>query len=388
MGITGIELLEKEINEIYKYAYKIIDKGTLGKRNQFDLSKILEIHQDIKIGLEDLNYTLSQDISRNLKIEKAISRKIDFISFYKKMLGYSDTDIANEKTAYLQWIETILNKLYGYAIMKTSQSLNSFCFSIQMDEYSNDYIGETAEFIIKVTADATIHIDIVLLEYGNDTINQKYIINYIQNLDDTELNYHYAYKYDDIEKSIVIFTIINLWNLEDTLSDINFKKIVETNPNIENDISNVIEKSINNIFIDIQTIFKKRNEATEKLFVKKYIDKLPMDDTGLAKFIEYDIRRISAKEKVVNNAFKKTLIAWIEELQDIFSSISGIYEMEDYLDSELEDILIENGDNLSLHYSMLIDKLEDTLTQHKELRKDTDLLELITEIKRCEDDVL
>lgn len=295
MGITGIELLEKEIDEIYKYAYKIIDKGTLDKRNQFDLSKILEIHQDIKIGLEDLNYTLSQDISRNLKIEKAISRKIDFISFYKKMLGYSDTDIANEKTAYLQWIEAILNKLYGHAIIKTSQSLNSFCFSIQMDEYSNDYIEETAEFIIKVTADATIHIDMVLLEYGNDTITQKYIINYIQNLDDTELNYHYAYKYDDIEKSIVIFTIINLWNLKDTLSDINFKKIVETNPNIENDISNVIEKSINNVFIDIQTIFKKRNEATEKLFVKKYIDKLPMDDTGLAKFIEYDIKRISTK---------------------------------------------------------------------------------------------
>lgn len=88
MNHTKEEKLSIEIDRTYHTASEIINKGIVGN-SYFSLKNTLELHQRIKILLDELDYTLSRDIPIEYCIDKAVSVRESMNSDFIELLNGS-----------------------------------------------------------------------------------------------------------------------------------------------------------------------------------------------------------------------------------------------------------------------------------------------------------
>ena len=93
------ENLNEEIRKTKAIAKKIVNQGVIGEKH-FSLESTLELHQTIKILLEELDYTLSHDIPIEWCIDKSINVRMEMESEYTKLLN--ETKCEKQEKEYVQ----------------------------------------------------------------------------------------------------------------------------------------------------------------------------------------------------------------------------------------------------------------------------------------------
>lgn len=269
------ELLEKEIMGVYNYARRIVDKGTIGEMNMFRLVNILEVHQRIKIYLEELEYALSKDIPIDCVIEKAMRIKRAFISEYKLLLKGLDDSV--EASDYIKLIEFALNELYSDEIVRISSSSTCSSFSVQISNHYNYIVKGIEKLIIDIVDDGTLCIEAILWKYRKDIETEK-ILDCLNQLDEDDLSYKYEYDINNAKKTITMFTTINLNRSINTLQANTVEETLQEY-DIKCFILEMVDDCINNVLFDIQMIKKKLKEqreqcrADEDLLEDEYVEK-------------------------------------------------------------------------------------------------------------------
>lgn len=360
MNRTKEEKLSIEIDRTYHTASEIINKGIIGN-NYFRLENTLELHQRIKILLDELNYTLSRDIPIDDCIDKAVSVRESMNSDFEELLNSSK--YVSHKRDYLQFVESVLYKEYGDALIKTYSSASSFCYSVEVDGYVIPNIKGSMKFNIQINDDGRIRIETELWESGRNATFKK-VVDILEKMV-TNNNYSYDYGFNYTENRITVIMTRNIQGKE-----------------IINCIYNMMRACIKFIRLSLDIITTVEDDDMPFFDIWEAEEDSDLDE----ECIDNEVAKFG---KVIENAFdsfRETLIEWIQELQDIFSSLPKKYNMNNFLESELNDLFELNDDNLYLHYIMIVDKLDSCLEKHRSLNEVSELTELIAEMKRWEDE--
>ena len=347
------ENLNEEIRKTKAIAKKIVNQGVIGEKH-FSLESTLELHQTIKILLEELDYTLSHDIPIEWCIDKSINVRMEMESEYTKLLN--ETKCEKQEKEYLLFVESALQDEYGDSLVKKCTVNNLQGFSVKLDEYIIADLKETLEVFVYMIGSTRIRVETKLCQCRENAEFEK-IVDALKNRVRKE-QHLYEYRFNQDEKQMNIVT-------ERTVPEKDINVCVK----------NMMKDFLKAFRINKTIIISMEEDDFFLLKEKEIFDHL--DATYIEKSLE-----IFGKE--IEDEFdrsRKTLIKWIQELQEIFGKVSDACEMNSFLEEELRDINELNDRNLNLHCIMIIDKLDECLEEYPHLREESEIIDLIGEMK-------